>query len=250
MSDADPHSPPEPVAVGRFATTHWSLVVAARDRASPQAREALGALCRSYWYPLYAYIRRQGHTADQAQDLAQGFFAHLLEKDLLDLADRDRGKFRAFLLTACKHFLANEYNRARALKRGGGQSPLSLDLPTAEERYRLEPAHTFTPERLFERRWALTLLDQVLTRLQEEFVADGKSRLFDRLKVFLAGERSATPYEQVATDLGMTEGAVKVAVHRLRRRYRELLYEEIGRTVHDPSQIEVEIRDLFAALGT
>ncbi len=236
-------------APGRFATTHWSLIAAARDGSASQARAALAALCAAYWYPLYAFIRRQGHNADEAQDLTQGFFARLLEKDFLAAIDRDKGRFRSFLLAACKHFLANEHDRAHAQKRGGGREPLSLDFHTAEGRYGLEPADTLTPERLFDRQWALTLLDQVLARLRTEFRQADKAALFERLKGFLMGEKSTTPYAQLAAELGMTEGAVKVAVHRLRRRYRDLLQEEIGRTVRDPAEVKEEIADLFAALA-
>jgi RNA polymerase sigma-70 factor (ECF subfamily) len=206
-------------------------------------------LCHAYWYPLYAFIRRQGFSPEQAQDHTQEFFARFLEKDLLGSADRARGQFRSFLLAACKHFLANERDRARAVKRGGGREPVSLDLQDAEQRYGLEPADELTPERLFERRWALTLLDQVLARLREESVRADKASLFDRLKGFLTGHADAKPYRQVAEELGMTEGAVKVAVHRLRNRYRELLQEEIARTVDDPAQVEDEIRSLFQALA-
>jgi RNA polymerase sigma factor (sigma-70 family) len=235
---------------GQFRTTHWSMVVAAQDRASPQATEALAALCRTYWYPLYAFIRRQGFDADQAHDLTQGFFARLLEKDFLQAADPQRGKFRAFLLTACKHFLANELDRAQALKRGGGQTILSLDHGTADQRYRREPAHSLTPERLFERRWALTLLQQVLARLREEFHGSSRGRLFDALKAALTADPNALPYRPLAERLSMSEGAVRVAVHRLRQRYRDLLREEIAQTVDAPEQVEEEIRHLFQALGS
>jgi RNA polymerase sigma-70 factor (ECF subfamily) len=248
MSAAGP-GPNSAAAAGRFATTHWSLIVAARDRDSPHAREALAALCQSYWYPLYAYIRRQGFDPDRAQDLTQEFFARFLEKDFLGAADRTKGQFRSFLIVACKHFLANERDRARALKRGGGRAPVSLDFQDAESRYRLEPAHTLTPEKLFERRWALTLLDQVLTRLREEMGGAQRGGHFDRLKVFLVGQKDSDSYRQAGQELGMTEGAVKVAVHRLRGRYRELLREEIGRTLEDPAQIDEEVRHLFVALG-
>ncbi len=234
----------------RFATTHWSLVLAARARAEPGAEEALASLCHAYWYPLYAYIRRRGRGADEARDLTQEFFARLLEKDFLGQADRTKGRFRSFLLAACGHFLANEHDRARAAKRGGGRRPLSLDGRDAEDRYRVEPADILTPERLFERRWALTLLEEVLARLRADFAARGKERLFDLLRGTLVGERDAPPYREVARRLGMTEGAVKVAVHRLRQQYRDLLREEIGRTVESPEQIDDEIRDLFAALGS
>jgi RNA polymerase sigma-70 factor (ECF subfamily) len=237
-------------AGGRFATTHWSLVIAARDQPAPQARDALAALCRAYWYPLYAFVRRQGHAADQAQDLTQEFFAQLLEKDFLQVVDRDKGKFRSFLLTACKHFLANQRDRALARKRGGDRVHLSIDLDVAEGCYSREPAHDLTPERLFARRWALTLLEQVVVRLQEESRRNGKALLFERLKECLVGEKGVLCYDQVAQEFGLTEGAVRVAVHRLRKRYRELLCEEIAHTVHDPEQIEDEIRDLFTALGS
>jgi RNA polymerase sigma-70 factor (ECF subfamily) len=237
------------VSPGRFATTHWSLIVAARDGEVDQAQAALADLCRAYWYPLYAYVRRQGHSADEAQDLTQEFFARLLEKDFLGNVDREKGKFRSFLLTACKHFLINERDRARAQKRGGGQSVLPLDFGDAEARYGREPEHSMTPERLFERRWALALLEGVLRRLREEHVARGKDEVFDRLRDFLVGERQAGGYAQAAADLGLTEGAVKVLVHRLRQRYRELLREEIGRTVNDADHIDNEIRELFAALA-
>jgi RNA polymerase sigma factor (sigma-70 family) len=234
---------------GRFATTRWSLVLAAKGRGEPQAREALADLCALYWYPLYAYVRRRGHDADRAQDLTQEFFARLLEKDFLADVDRGKGRFRSFLLAACKHFLANERDRARALKRGGGREPIPIDALDAESRYRREPVDAMTPERLFDRRWALTLLDQVLQRLGEEMARAGKAVWFDRLKPALLGARGSDPYGQIAAELGMTEGAVKVAVHRLRQRYRALLNEEIARTVDDPGQVEDEIRDLFAAVG-
>jgi RNA polymerase sigma-70 factor (ECF subfamily) len=235
---------------GRFATTHWSLIVAARDGEAAQAQAALADLCRAYWYPLYAYVRRQGHAAEEAQDLTQEFFARLLEKDFLGTVDPDKGKFRSFLLTACKHFLVNERHRASAQKRGGGRPSVSLDFGDAEERYGREPGHSLTADRLFERRWALDLLQGVITRLQEEHVARGKGELFDRLRGFLVGERQAGGYTRAAAELRLSEGAVKVAVHRLRQRYRDLLREEIGRTVDDPQDIDEEIRALFAALAS
>jgi RNA polymerase sigma-70 factor (ECF subfamily) len=232
-----------------FATTHWSLVVAARDRSVPEASAALAELCRAYWYPLYAYMRRQGRDPDQAQDLTQEFFARFLEKDFLAAVEQDKGKFRSFLLAACRHFLANESDRARAQKRGGGRV-LPLDLTTAEGRYGSEPYHTLTPERLFERRWALTLLERVLTRLQEEACARGKGAQFEQLRVFLLGAGGQLPSQaEAAAALGMTEGAVKVAVHRWRGRYREMLREEIAQTVAAPDQIDEEVRQLFDALG-
>jgi DNA-directed RNA polymerase specialized sigma24 family protein len=233
----------------QFATTHWSLVLAARDRAEPGADDALASLCGLYWYPLYAYVRRRGHGADEAHDLTQEFFARLLEKDFLAGVDRGKGKFRSFLLAACNHFLANERDRARAKKRGGGRAILSLDAADAEGRYSAEPADAVTPEKLFERRWALALLQQVMARLRDEFEAKGKGRLFDGLRGFLVGEKGAG-YRRAAGELGLSEGAVKVAVHRLRQRYRELLHEEIGRTVGAPEEVEEELRALFAALAS
>jgi RNA polymerase sigma-70 factor (ECF subfamily) len=234
----------------RFRTTRWSLVLAARDHTSPQARLALQELCEAYWYPLYAFIRRQGYPVEEARDLTQDFFVCLLEKDFLAMADQSRGKFRSFLMAACKHFLANERDRAQALKRGGGRDFLSIDAQAGESRYVAEPMHDLTAERLFERRWALMLLQQVLVRLRDELQQAGKGEQFEQLKVFLTGEKPAGHYAQAADALRATPGAVRVAVHRLRRRYRELLREEIARTVNDPGEVEAEIRDLMRALGT
>jgi RNA polymerase sigma-70 factor (ECF subfamily) len=230
-----------------FATTHWSLILAARG-SSPEARAALEELCRRYWYPLYAYIRRRGHTADAAQDLTQELFARLLERDDLAALDPARGRFRAFLLTACRHFLANEHDRARTLKRGGGRRILALDLGDADRRYAAEPGHEQTPERLFERRWALTLLDQVLRVLRQRYEAAGQADLFERLKGTLTGAADGA-YAEAAAALGMTEGAVKVAAHRLRQRYRALLRDEIAQTVADPDEVDDEVRTLFQALA-
>jgi RNA polymerase sigma-70 factor (ECF subfamily) len=234
----------------RFRTTHWTLILAARDRDSPEARQALEELCQSYWYPLYAFIRRSGHPSEEARDLTQEFFARLLEKDYLADVDREKGKFRSFLLAACKHFLANERDRVLAQKRGGGRTVLSFDADAAESRYSSEPQHTLTPERLFERRWALHLLQTVLNRLRAEQEKARKAEQFEQLKGFLAGERGPTRYAQAAETLGTTVGALKVSVHRLRGRYRELLREEIGRTVNDSAEVEAEIRNLFAALAS
>jgi RNA polymerase sigma-70 factor (ECF subfamily) len=231
-----------------FATTHWSLVLAARDRAEASADDALASLCTLYWYPLYAYVRRSGHTPDDAHDLTQEFFTRLLEKDWLAGVDQEKGKFRSFLLASCAHFLSNEGHRVRAKKRGGGRAVLSLEATDAEGRYRTEPADDLTPEKLFERRWALALLQQVMARLREEFETRGKGELFDRLRGFLVGEKGSG-YRQAADALGLSEGSVKVAVHRLRQRYRDLLHEEIARTVDTPGEIEGEIRALFVALA-
>jgi RNA polymerase sigma-70 factor (ECF subfamily) len=234
----------------KFATTHWSWIQAAQDGSSSRARDALAALCAAYWYPLYAYVRHCGHKPDDAQDLTQEFFARLLDKDYLRSADRARGRFRSFLLAALQHFLCNEYDRAKARKRGGGKRVLSLDLDDAETRYRREPAERMTAERLFERRWALTLLDHVLARLEAEWTKAGKSELFHALKAHLTGEKDKQVYHSLATTCATTEGAIKVTVHRLRRRYRELLREEIGRTLQDPAGVDEEIQELFAVLGS
>jgi RNA polymerase sigma factor (sigma-70 family) len=250
MLPVDEQHDPAPSGSRQFATTRWSLVLAAGKRSSPQSSAALATLCENYWYPLYAYVRRRGHEANEAEDFTQAFFARLLEKNDLAAADPGRGRFRSFLLASLKHFLANEWDRARAEKRGGGRSVLSIDFGTAEERYRAEPSHDLTPERIFERRWALVLLENVLARLHDESAQAGKADSFDRLKGFLTGEQSAVTYGQLAAELNMSEGALKVAVHRLRRRYRELLRAEIEETVADAEEIDQEIRDLFSALGS
>lgn len=225
-------------------------MLAAGRRSSPRSREALAALCQSYWFPIYAFVRAQGNSTHDAQDLTQEFLARLLESNFLGDVERTKGRFRSFLLASLKHFLSNERDKARAKKRGGGRTPLSFDFDSAEGRFRLEPAHDQTPERIFERRWALTLLDQVLTRLRDEFAAAGKARSFDRLKAYLTGDAGSASYADVAAELATTEGAVKVAVHRLRRRYRKLLREAIAQTVADAAEIDDEIRELFTALGS
>ncbi|HEY2951108.1 MAG TPA: RNA polymerase sigma factor [Verrucomicrobiae bacterium] len=247
MPGSDDHLTSTQASAGYFATTHWTVIVHARQGDSPQARAALEQLCRTYWYPLYAYVRRQGHGPHDAQDLTQAFFETFLEKNYLDDVRHERGKFRSFLLVALKHFLANEWDKAQAQKRGGGKL-VPLD-DSAETRYIREPRDELTAEKIFERRWALTLLEQVLSRLREEFVADGKTAQFDCLKVFLSAGKGAVPYAQVAVELEMSEGAVKTAVHRLRQRYRELLRAEIAHTVFSPGEIDGEIRHLFAALS-
>jgi len=230
-----------------FATTHWSLVLAAAHDSRPDAQAALAALCETYWYPLYAYVRRCGYESHDAEDLTQEFFARLLDKDYLASVDRSKGKFRSFLLASLRHFLANERDRAKARKRGGGRTVFSFDRGEAETRYRLEPSHELTPEKDFDRQWALTLLGQVLEGLRAEHVASGTEGLFEGLKGFLTQAEGSCPYAEVACRLGMTEGAVKVAVHRLRRRYRQLLREHIARTVASPEEIDEEIRHLFGA---
>jgi RNA polymerase sigma-70 factor (ECF subfamily) len=242
-------STPGPSDAAGFAATRWTLVLAAaRGNVTPRAAEAMAELCRVYWYPLYAYVRRRGHDTHEAEDLTQEFFLRLLAQNYLAGIDREKGKFRAFLLASLKHFLANEWDRSQAQKRGGGQTMLPISTVEAENRYRLEPWHDLTPERLFERRWALTVLDQVLARLQAELSAEGKQPVFDGLKPFLTGGRESGGYALAAAELGMTEGAVKVAVHRLRRRYRQLLRDEIAQTVAGPEEIDEEIEYLLSCL--
>ncbi len=233
----------------RFETTRWSMVLAARDGDSTEAFEALGALCSTYWYPLYAFIRRKGNDAEAAQDLVQGFFTKLLEKGDLAAVRQEKGKFRSFLMAACTHFLANQADHDHTKKRGGGRSPISIDRLAAEGRYGREPAHNLTAERLFERQWALAMLDNVREALAAEMTRAGKTRQFEALRPALLGEAERTPYAQIAADLGLTEEAARTAAHRLRRRYRELLCEEVARTLDDPREVDAEIRSLFASLA-
>jgi RNA polymerase sigma-70 factor (ECF subfamily) len=225
-----------------FANTRWSVVLAAQDPV--RTKTALGELCRTYWYPLYAYVRRRGYSAEDAQDLTQAFFARLLEKNWLDAVTPEKGRFRAFLLAALKHFLANEWDKAQAQKRGGGVLPVSL---FAETRYQREPRDELSPDRLFDRQWALTLLETVLNQLRDEHDTTDKRRLFEALRGTLTGDQPEPGYAEVGRQLGMNEGAIKVAVHRLRKRYRELLRAEIAQTVSDPGQVAEELRSLFAA---
>jgi RNA polymerase sigma-70 factor (ECF subfamily) len=231
-----------------FATTRWSLIAAARDPAAPQARQALADLCGTYWYPVYAYVRRRGHGHHKAQDLTQGFFARLLERHDLAAADQSRGRFRSFLLAACQHYLANRHDHETAKKRGGGRGHVPLDLGDAARRFAREPAHADTPEREFDRQWALGLLDRTVEGLRAEYAESGRAKLFDALKQCLTG-RADVGYAELAQQLGMTVGAVKVAVHRLRQRYRDRLRAVIAETVATPEEVDGEIRDLFAALG-
>jgi DNA-directed RNA polymerase specialized sigma24 family protein len=241
-----------PGAVGQplFATTHWSVVLAAGQDDTPQSAAALERLCGTYWYPLYAYVRRQGYDVADAQDLTQGFFAHILSRGFLKRASPARGKFRSFMLGSLKYFLADEWAKLQAQKRGGGRALVCLDAQTAEARYRLEPVDLMDAEKLFERRWATALLDRVLERLEEEFAKEGSKPDFDQLRPFLLGEKSSVTYAEVAAAAQMTEGALKVAVHRLRQRYRGLFREEVAHTVEEPSEIEDEVRHLFAVLTT
>lgn len=233
-----------------FATTHWSVVLNASQAAAPEAATALEQLCRTYWYPLYAFVRRKGHTPHDAQDLTQAFFARLLEKNYVAQADRDRGRFRTFLLAALTHFLADEWDKARRLKRGGGREIISFDAASAEERYRLEPVNQLDAAKLYERRWVTTLFDKVLARLEQEFHDSGKGKSFDRLKGSLLAEETGLSYADLGAQLGMKEDAVKQAVHRMRRRYRELFREEIAQTVASPREVDDELKHLFAVLST
>jgi len=237
------HTLPGP---SRFPTTRWTLVVAAGDPQHKEAQSALVDLCENYWYPLYAYLRRRGYAADEAQDLTQAFFVRVLEGRYLDRADPGKGRFRSFILTSLKFFVADEGDRQRALKRGGG-AVVSLEFSSGEERYLREPAHDETPERIFERHWALGLLDRVVERLRNEFVQHGRPEHFEQLKIFLLGQSDA-PYAELAREMNTSEGALKVAIHRLRKRYRELFRQEIADTVADPAEVESELRYLAGVL--
>lgn len=230
----------------QFPTTRWSLVVAAGDPQRQEARSALVSLCENYWYPLYAYLRRRGYSADQAQDLTQDFFVRVVEGRYLDRADPEKGRFRSFLLTSLKFFVADQEDRQRAHKRGGGVL-VSPEFSSGEERYQREPAHDETPERIFERRWALSVLDRVVEKLRNEFVQHGRPEDFERLKSSLLG-RSDTPNTALAREMNTSEGALKVAIHRLRKRYRDLFRQEIADTVADPAEVESELRYLAAVL--
>lgn len=246
----DPSAPsigpdPGPGSSPVFVTTRWSVVLSARAGDSPESSRALEDLCRAYWYPLYAHVRRLGHAPADAEDLTQAFFARLLEKRWLAAADQDRGRFRSFLLGSLKHFLANERDRARAQKRGGHVRIVPLDPASGESWLQHEPASTRTPDREFDRRWALALLETVLARLEQEYTAHGKAPLFHLLKGTLGAAPAATP----AAQLAMSEGAMRVAAHRLRRRYRDLLRDEIAQTVATPAEVEAELRHLLAALA-
>jgi RNA polymerase sigma-70 factor (ECF subfamily) len=231
---------------GWFKTTHWSLVRQAGSGDSPEAGAALASLCQVYWYPLYVFVRRQGQQREDAQDLVQGFFAKLVEKNYLQGLDRDKGRFRSFLLVALKRYMANEWDRMNRQRRGGGRQVISLDAAETEHRFLAEPMDEFSPERAYERQWATTLLGQVLGRLEGEYGASGKNELFFELKGLLSGERAAGGYAELGGRIGMSEGGVKTAVHRIRRRYRELLRLEIANTLLDSAEIDEEIRYLFA----
>lgn len=241
---------PPPASPGRgyFVTTQWSLVLNAQQPDAPESTTALEVLCRTYYPPLYAYVRRRGHAPADAQDLTQEFFTQLLRRQGLTTVRKDKGRFRSFLLASMNHFLANEWDRARAEKRGGKVNFISVDEDSLESRFVREDVPDMGAERAFDRRWAVTLLHEAMTRLHAETSAAGKGALFDKLKDFLENEPASGDYARVAAELGWTPGAVAVAVHRLRGRYRELVTEEVTRTVADPAEAEDELRRLFAAL--
>ena len=234
---------------GAFNTTHWSVVLQAGGSDSPQATDALATLCRAYWFPLYAYVRRQGHTVEDAQDFTQEFFARLLERKSFRLADRNRGRFRTFLLTSLKHFLVNEWRKVNCEKRGGGRLVISLDAEVTETHFLAEPVDNRTPDKAFDRQWAVVVLDRVLNQLQVEFGSGGRGRLFEALKSCLIGEDNENSYAEIGRRLEMTEGNIKVTVYRLRQQYRELLKKEISMTVESPESVDEEIRHLIAALN-
>jgi RNA polymerase sigma-70 factor (ECF subfamily) len=244
------HSTPASSAPGDiFVTTHWTVVLAAGQRHTPQSDHALEELCRTYWFPLYAYVRRRGHSKQDAEDSVQAFFARFLEKNYLTGLSAERGRFRAFLLASLKHFLINEWKKSQRQKRGGGEINLSLDWQTADTKFQVAATNEPSPDRAFDREWALALLAKVIERLQQECAADGKARLFDQLKMFLMAGKGESAQSDVAKTLGMEEGAVRVAIHRLRKRYRVLLRDEIAQTLADESQVDEEMRALFGAFG-
>jgi RNA polymerase sigma factor (sigma-70 family) len=249
MSASEAGSTETKAGASWFDTTHWSVVLVAGRSDSAQANAALAKLCQTYWHPLYCYIRQSGHSPENAKDLTQGFFARLIEKDYLEAIDPEKGKFRTFLLIAVKRFLANEWDRANRQKRGGGHELLSLDEQDAEARYLIEPVDDNTPEKLFELSWATALLEQVMRCLAAEMAAEGKEKLFLELKVFLSGDKAGTSYPEIAGRLEMSEGTLRVNIHRFRQRYREVLRREIAHTVDTPGAVDDEIRRLFAALG-
>jgi len=232
----------------RFATTRWTVVVAAGGEDSPDAREALEFLCRKYWYPLYFYLRRQGYSRSQAEDSVQGFFAHLLEKHGLQSVQRQKHKFRSFLLASLKNFVVDEWRRTQAQRRGGGKAVLSLAFDEAETRYSLEPSHSLSAKKLFDRSWAMTVIGRALEALEREYAEAGKNALFAQLKTHITTEPERGFYQQCAAHLNMSVEAVRVAAHRLRRRLRELIRQEISETVTTAEQLEEEIRELFTAL--
>ncbi len=232
-----------------FATTHWTVVLTAGQRHTPQSDAALEQLCRTYWFPLYAYVRRRGHSKADAEDSVQAFFARFLEKNYLAGLGAERGRFRAFLLASLKNFLINEWKKSQRLKRGGGEPTLSLDWETADTKFQVAATNEPSPDKAFDREWALALLAKVIERLQAECVADGKAKLFEQLKMFLTAGKAESAQAEVAKSLGLEEGAVRVAIHRLRKRYRELLRDEIAHTLSDAAMVDEEMRALFGAFA-
>lgn len=243
----NPKADRAPAAEAAFRTTHWSLVLRAGRTDAPGSAEALETLCRAYWFPLYAFARREGCAPEEAQDATQEFFTRLFARNYLQTADPDRGRFRSFLLASFKHMMANERRDAARLKRGGGAAVFSLEALHPEERYALEPAHALTAERVFERRWAEAVLVRTLDRLEAEYAE--RAMRFEELKVFLVGEKGSAPFAEVAARLGVGEGALKLVVYRMRRRYASIFREEIARTVGEPAEVEEEIRHVFAVLA-
>ena len=246
MSEAETNTTPH-VADAGFVTTRWTNVLLAGRKSSPQADVALEELCRCYWYPLYVYVRRHGHSKEDAEDLTQAFFERFLQKNYLGSLSAERGRFRAFLLASLKHFLANEWDRAGRQKRGAHATHLSLDWRDADTRYQLDLRDDLSPDKLYDRAWAVALLEHVVKRLGDECVAEGKAESFTRLKPLLMADKTTISYPQAAAGLGVSEEAARVAVHRLRRRYRALLREEVAQTLAEPAQVEEEMRALFAA---
>jgi RNA polymerase sigma factor (sigma-70 family) len=233
-----------------FATTHWTVVLAAGRQSTPQADGAMEELCRAYWYPLYAYVRRRGHTKEDAEDLTQAFFARFLQKNYLEGLSAERGRFRAFLLAALKHFLANEWDKSRRRKRGGNITHLSLDWQTADTQYQVAATNAPSPDKAFDREWAVTLLAKVIEQLRAECEAEGRGNQFAELKIFLTAGKGELSHGEAARRLDLDETAVRVAVHRLRRRYRQLLRDEIAQTLADAADVDEEMRALFGAFST
>jgi RNA polymerase sigma-70 factor (ECF subfamily) len=250
MTMSDQPIRPNQDRLRRFTPTNWSVVLAAGGAGSPEAHDALARLCQRYWYPLYAYVRRLGHSTEEAEDLIQEFFARLIKHNWIAKADPHKGRFRSFLLMVLKRFLGKERDHSNRLRRGSGQTLVSLDAQDAESRYLAEPAGELTPDKSFDRCWAWTLLEQVLKRLEAEWQAAGEAVVFQELRIFLTGEEADTSYAEIAQRLQMTEGTLRVTIYRLRRRYRERLWMEIEKTVATPEQAEEEMHDLVAALSS
>ena len=247
MSDNSTGSSTTPPDV--FVTTRWTVVLSAGRKSSPHSDRALAELCQTYWYPLYAFVRRQGKAKEDAEDLVQAFFVRFLAKNYLEGLAAEHGKFRAFLLASLKHFLANEWDKSQRQKRGGGVEHLSLDWQSADERFQLDPPDPLSPDKTFDREWALALLERVVKRLADECSAGSKATLFEQAKGYLMVGEAAIPYSEAAQKLGLEEGAVRVAVHRLRKRYRDLLRDEIAQTLEDPAEVPEEVRALQSALA-